>query len=183
MTAAVHRMKRRIVVETLLDASIDKVWERTQDPALHERWDIRVDAVRYVPASDERQFDVPHGGSGRFLEDVPLQRSTFEVGSSLMACGVGAFEYEPRGDGTLFRTVLDYEVRRGLLGRALDLVFRPLLEAATEWSFETLRLWCAGDDEAPARRTRRAFALSLVRPSSSRADPCPCSRPDRARAA
>ncbi len=47
-----------------------------------------------------------------------------------------------------------------MLGRALDdLLFRRLLQLATEWSFETLRLWCAGRPEAvEERRSRARFA-------------------------
>jgi hypothetical protein len=170
--------KRRIVVEALLDAPIDKVWERTQDPALHVRWDIRFDAIEYLPETDARGFElmryatslgfgVTVEGTGRYLQDAPLERSTFEFASSdwksLIVRGRGLWLYERRGDKTFFKTVFDYRVRYGLLGRALDRVFRPVMQLATEWGFETLRLWCEGDDEAPARRTRRAFIGFFVK--------------------
>jgi len=49
-----------------------------------------------------------------------------------------------------------------VLGRLLDwLIFRRLLQLATEWSFETLRLWCAGDERACARRRSRQRFLAF----------------------
>jgi hypothetical protein len=52
--------------------------------------------------------------------------------------------------------VYDYDVRHGQIGRVLDAaIFRSLLQLATEWGFETLRQWCAGDEQAPGRRRGR----------------------------
>ncbi len=35
------------------------------------------------------------------------------------------------------------------------MIFRSLLQLATEWGFETLRQWCAGDQDATSRRRGR----------------------------
>src|SRR5262249_22220756 len=62
----------------------------------------------------------------------------------------------PCAEGTLFKTVYDYDVRHGLIGSILDaLIFRSLLQLATEWGFETLRQWCEGDESATSRRRGR----------------------------
>ncbi|WP_338872519.1 hypothetical protein [Myxococcus stipitatus] len=64
--------------------------------------------------------------------------------------------YERRPEGTFFKTVFDYETRHGVLGEMLDAVlFRPFMRLGTEWGFETLRRWCAGDALAPKRRRSR----------------------------
>ena len=75
---------------------------------------------------------------------------------SIIRNGRGIWLYRPCSDGTLFKTVYDYDVRHGWIGRVLDAaIFRSLLQLATEWGFETLRQWCAGDDLATTRRRGR----------------------------
>jgi hypothetical protein len=164
--------QKAIVVEALIEAPLEEVWQRTQDPELHLLWDIRFDSIRYTRETDARGFalmdyrtslgfGVEVAGTGRYLQNSPLRHSTFEFGSrdwkSLITRGRGIWQYERRPGGTFFRTVFDYQVRYGVIGRTLDLVFRPVMRLATEWGFETLRLWCAGEGGAPARRARRPF--------------------------
>jgi hypothetical protein len=170
----------KIVVEALIPAPVEVVWERTQEPAHHVTWDIRFTDIAYRDEVDARGFrlldyrtDVAFGiavaGIGRYLHSTPLQHSSFEFDSddwkSIIRNGRGVWLYERRPEGTYFKTVYDYERRYGMLGRALDgLLFRRLLQLATEWSFETLRLWCAGRPEAvEERRSRAGFALFYVR--------------------
>ena len=70
--------------------------------------------------------------------------------------------YESRPEGTYFKTVYDYDRRYGILGRALDgLFFRRLLQLSTEWGFETLRLWCAGEPASVEERRSRARFLGF----------------------
>lgn len=78
----------------------------------------------------------------------------------LIAEGRGIWIYEPREESeTHFKTVYDYRARFGLFGRVLDIVFRRVLQLATEWGFETLRRWCEGDERATdKRRSRWRFA-------------------------
>jgi hypothetical protein len=134
-------------------------------------WDLRFTTIAYLPEKDARGYHLMDyrtrialglsvQGVGRYLHSTPLRHSTFEFDSSdwksIIREGRGIWEYEPREGGTYFRTVYDYDHRHGALGRALDwLLFRRLLQLATEWSFETLRQWCAGDDSAPMRRSSR----------------------------
>ncbi len=113
-------------------------------------------------------FGLEVAGWGRYLQNAPLSRSTFEFGSdeplSLILRGRGVWLYERRPEGTFFKTVFDYETRHGAFGEMLDAVlFRPVMRLATEWSFETLRQACAGDEGAVARRRSRArFALFFL---------------------
>jgi hypothetical protein len=161
---------KRVVVTAFVPAPVQVVWERTQTPEEHVRWDIRFTDIAYRTERDERGFElldyatrflgVSVRGVGRYLQNAPLERSTFEFESrdwkALIRRGRGLWCYASEGSGTCFETVYDYEVRYGALGRAIDaLLFRPLIQLATEWGFETLRLWCAGDEGALERRASR----------------------------
>ncbi len=160
----------KIVVEALIPAPREEVWRRSQDPAEHVRWDIRFDGIRLLNEQDAagRQrllyttrlvWGLRVEGHGHFLANSPLERSVFGFDSadprSLIRDGRGLWLYEQRGDQTLFKTVFDYQVRFGLLGKCADRMFRPLMQLATEWSFETLRQACAGDEHAISRRRSR----------------------------
>lgn len=166
--------ERKIVVEAVIPGPAELVWHRSQDPVLHTEWDIRFTQIRYLSQQDARGYslmeyrtDVAFGlevkGLGHYLHSTPLRHSTFEFDSddwkSIIREGRGVWLYEERPGGTYFKTVYDYQRRHGALGRILDrLLFRRLLQLATEWSFETLRLWCAGDEGAcPRRRSRLRF--------------------------
>lgn len=167
---------RKIVVEVELEAPVALAWERTQTPDQHLAWDLRFTEIRYLDEKDERgylamdyrtrvAFGIHIRGFGHYLHSTPLRHSTFEFDShdwkSLITRGRGIWQYDPRGEArTAFKTVYDYDVRFGLLGRILDrLFFRKLLQLATEWGFETLRQWCAGDEGALARRASRLAFL------------------------
>lgn len=170
---------RKIVVEAIIPAPVETVWERTQTPALHTAWDIRFTHIAYLDEKDERGFnqmdyrtDVVFGievqGIGRYLQNTPPHHSTFEFESadwkSIITLGRGIWQYEPCAEGTYFKTVYDYGVRYGIVGRIVDgLLFRNLLRLSTEWGFETLRLWCAGDESVLAkRRNRRRFLKFFI---------------------
>jgi hypothetical protein len=79
--------------------------------------------------------------------------------------GRGLWLYERRPEGTFFKTVFDYQTRYGVVGELVDAaLFRPVMQLGTEWGFETLRRWCAGDDGALARgRSRWRFVVFLSR--------------------
>ncbi|WP_260615620.1 hypothetical protein [Microbispora sp. KK1-11] len=74
----------------------------------------------------------------RFSSDHPL---------SLIRSGSGCWRYVPTDDGVRF--VTRYGYRPGW-GKAVDLVFRPLIGWATAWSFDRLRLWLE-TDQTPER--------------------------------
>ena len=44
-----------IYVETFIRTTMDELWERTQNPALHQRWDLRFTDIEYLPRPDESQ--------------------------------------------------------------------------------------------------------------------------------
>jgi len=166
---------RKIVVEAIIPAPVATVWERSQVPELHTAWDIRFNQISYLDQTDEHGYHLMNyrtnivlgvsiQGYGRYLTNSERSHSSFEFDShdwkSLIRNGRGIWLYRPSNEGTLFKTVYDYDVRYGWLGKALDLLlFRSLLQLATEWGFETLRLWCAGNENAVSlRRNRLRFA-------------------------
>ncbi len=162
---------RKIVVEAIIPAPVDVVWERSQVPEQHTAWDIRFNHIAYLDRTDDRGYHlmdyrtnialgVTIQGYGRYLSNSEHSHSSFEFDSddwkSIIRNGRGIWLYRSCTGGTLFKTVYDYDVRHGWLGRLLDTaIFRTLLQLATEWGFETLRQWCAGDDQATARRRGR----------------------------
>jgi hypothetical protein len=189
VAAAPEPLARRVVVEALIPAPVERVWERSQEPDQHVGWDLRFSSIRYLPEQDARGFHLMEyltrlgfglqvAGWGRYLSNEPGVRSTFEFGSedpkSLITHGRGIWLYERRPEGTFFKTVFDYQTRHGVVGALLDFyLFRPMMQLATEWSFETLRQWCAGDEGAVARRRARwRFVLFFLGRSLGR-EPAP----------
>lgn len=149
-----------IYVELLVRAPIDAVWDATQLPHHHQRWDLRFSRIEYLPRADgEPQrflyatrlgLGVEIRGEGESVGDKDAadgsRTSALVFGSadrrSLIRQGSGYWRYVPTDAGTRFITGYDYETRFGSMGRAIDrLVFRPLIGWATAWSFDRLRLW------------------------------------------
>ncbi len=173
-----------IYVEILIPGAMpdvmDEVWRRTQDPALHERWDLRFTSIRYLPRDDPSSpqrflystrigFGVGIEGEGESVgsRDGPggARTSALKFWSadplSLILEGSGYWKYIPTPDGVKFLTWYDYTTRFGAVGRALDLVFRPLIGWATAWSFDRLRLWIVrGIDPAAALERSAVYALA-----------------------
>ncbi len=169
-----------IYVETVIRGPLDVVWQRTQDPRLHERWDLRFTSIEYAPRSDEAQpqrfwystrivFGLTICGEGETIatRDGPCRQRTSSLRfwsddpKSLIREGAGYWKYTPTEDGVRFATLYDYRVRFGRLGRLLDrLVFRPLIGWATAWSFDRLKLWIEkGIDPAASRDRSLIHAL------------------------
>src|SRR5437660_3372206 len=44
-----------IYVEIQIRAPIDRVWQLTQTPDLHQRWDLRFSEIQYLPRPDPEQ--------------------------------------------------------------------------------------------------------------------------------
>ena len=166
---------RKIVVEVFIKAPIHLVWERTQNPQKHLEWDIRFTTIRFINKDTNSRgfqnleyktrlgpFEV--AGIGRYLAVRDQSFSSFEFSSSsglsLIRQGTGRWRYQEVGGGTRFLTVYDYQTRYGCVGYIVDrILFRPFMRLATEWGFETLRLWCEGDNTAPIRRSNRIACL------------------------
>jgi hypothetical protein len=150
--------RRAIYVETLISASRDELWRLTQDPAQHQRWDLRFTRIEYLPRCHDVQGfrysvrllpGVHVAGTGTFggerIRPDGTAISVLRFGStqrlSLIRSGTGYWRYVPAGSGIRFLTGYDYEPGWGRFGPAADLLFRPVMGWATAWSFDRLRLW------------------------------------------
>ncbi len=170
-----------LYIEARIRADLDRLWDRTQDPAQHQRWDLRFTHIDHLPraegepqrfrygvrllpgllvsgtgvaAGEKRRPDGTRVSALRFASRHPL---------SPIAEGRGYWRYIPDGDGVRFLTGYDYRPRWGRPGRIADrLVFRPLMGWATAWSFDRLRLWCERG-LTPERTLRRALAGAAAR--------------------
>jgi hypothetical protein len=178
---AERRARRGIYVETLIRAPLDEVWEKTQSPALHQRWDARFTGIEYLPREDDARprrfrystrigFGVEIEGEGETTatrEGADGRRaSSLRFGAcdgrSLIREGTGYWRYVPTEGGVRFLTWYDYRTRWGMAGRAADAAFRPLMRWATAWSFDRLRLWIERGID-PALSLERSVAHALVR--------------------
>ncbi|NEB06050.1 hypothetical protein [Streptomyces sp. SID13726] len=149
-----------LYIETRIRADLEDLWNRTQDPSQHQRWDLRFTRITYLPraegepqrfryatrvlpgltvagtgvsAGERERPDGTRTSALRFSSPHPL---------SLLAEGSGYWRYVPDGDGVTFLTGYDYRPRWGRAGALADrLLFRPLMGWATAWSFDRLRLW------------------------------------------
>ena len=150
-----------IYVEIRVRGSLEELWRRTQQPELHERWDLRFSEIVYLPRPHEaapQQFSyatrIGFGlrirgegeseGSRASATGERVLALTFwsRDAKSLIREGSGYWRYVPTADGVRFLTWYSYRTRFGLPGRLLDtLVVRPLMGWATAWSFDRLRLW------------------------------------------
>lgn len=151
----------RLYVETRIRAAIGTVWDRSQQPGQHRRWDLRFGDITYLPCApgEPQRFRY----ATRVLPGVTVDGTGVSAGErerpdgsrvsalrfssahplSLIADGSGYWRYVPDGDGLRFLTGYDYRPRWGRFGRAADrFLFRPLMGWATAWSFDRLRLWC-----------------------------------------
>lgn len=171
-----------IYVEILMRADMNRLWEYTQTPALHARWDLRFSTIEYLPRPDACQpqqflyatrigFGMTIAGKGETVgsrEDTTgCRTSALKFWSndprSLIEEGSGYWQYAPTPDGIRFLTQYNYQTRFGWLGSWFDrLVFRPLLGWATAWSFDRLRLWLEKGID-PAVSFERSLLYSLPR--------------------
>lgn len=174
-------MNRGLYVEAQIRGPLDRVWDLTQKPALHQRWDLRFSTITYLPrASAEAPqrflyttrigFGLAIRGTGESIAVRKIneeeQVSSLRFGSdeklSLILEGAGYWKYMP-GDSpqtVTFLTWYDYSTRFGVLGRVADTVFRPLLGWATAWSFDRLRLWV--EDDCPPEIVRTMTLIYAV---------------------
>src|SRR5919197_2790472 len=152
-------MGRPIYVERLIRAPIDALWNATQRPAVHERWDLRFSEIRYLPRASERDpqrfvyatrmglgvrivgTGETAGGRDRDGDRTSALRFWSNDTKSLIREGSGYWRYVPVDGAVRFITLYDYDTRFGMIGRLADFAFRPLIAWATAWSFDRLRLW------------------------------------------
>jgi hypothetical protein len=172
-----------IFVETDIAAPLAELWARTQDPALHQRWDLRFTGIAYdaPPAAGQPQrfdyetrlgFGVAVRGQGETLAErdradgtrLSALRFWSDSHVSLIREGSGYWLYTPTAGGVRFRTGYDYQTRFGPVGRTVDrIAFRPLIGWATAWSFDRLRLWLErGIDPGSSGRLALIHGLARV---------------------
>jgi hypothetical protein len=172
-----------IYVEVLIRAPLDALWDHTQTPALHERWDLRFTQITYLPRPHDQApqrfryatrlgFGVEVNGEGETTgqRDLPdgSRSSALTFSSvnplSIIREGSGYWRYVPTSDGIRFLTWYDYRTRFGYAGALWDrLIFRPLIGWATAWSFDRLRLWLErGIEPAQAMRQAAVHAVSRI---------------------
>lgn len=149
-----------IYVEIPIRGSMDEVWQKTQDPQLHQRWDLRFSQIEYLPreAGEPQKFlyrtrigfgfTIDGNGESTGTRDGNggARTSSLKFWSSdpksLIKVGSGYWKYVPTETEIRFFTWYDYETRFSAFGRVIDAcIFRPLLGWATAWSFDRLRLW------------------------------------------
>ena|SRR5579862_2124667 len=170
-----------IYVEIPIRASMEELWEKTQNPQLHQRWDLRFTQIEYLPRKGgEPQrflyrtrigFGLKIDGQGESIgerdgdggERTSSLKFWSEDPKSLIKTGSGYWKYVPKENAIRFFTWYDYETRFGALGKLVDrLCFRPLLGWATAWSFDRLRLWIEKGISPEASRDR-AIVYALAR--------------------
>lgn len=177
---------RPIYVEIDIASDMEAMWRHTQQPKLHERWDLRFSEIDYLPKEapeDDQQFlyrtrigfglSIRGTGKSRTPGVSPggVRTSVLAFGTdhplSLIGRGGGYWRYWPRpGGGVKFVTRFDYRTRFGRAGRWLDrLLFRPLFGWATAWSFDALRLWLdrgVPPEESLLRAKLHALSIAVL---------------------
>ena len=178
-------------VETTIRAPLDRVWELTQTPTEHVRWDLRFS--RIVP-----EADLP-GGGWRFRYERSLPGHVISgTGTSLgergrpdgtrtsalrfdtadrlspLRAGRGYWRYVPVADGVRFVTGYDYEPG---FGRLLDRLLRPVVLWMTAWSFDRLRIWA--ETGTPPESWPLVSVLAVWRADRPRASRCGTTAPRR----
>lgn len=168
-----------IYVEIDIDSSVDDVWTYTQQPQLHEQWDLRFSSITYI---DKQRDDEPQrftyttnvlpgvsisgwGESKGTHEKNGVKTSSLHFGTanwlSPIVEGKGYWQYVPQQNGVTFLTQYDYDVRYGAIGRAFDVLFRPVMGWATALSFDVLARWLE-QGERPSTQYRRFFSYYLL---------------------
>lgn len=146
-------LPRPIHVSVQVPATLQQLWDLTQDHHIHPRWDHRFDHIEMLSERIERGtmmtyrktvLGITITGWGRYKLHAPHKQSTFEFGSedprSLIRQGVGLWRYRVVSPGVVeLSTSYTYAVRWGIAGRIFDrVVFRPLFQHETERSFRRL---------------------------------------------
>lgn len=136
---------------------MDRVWELTQDPQQHVRWDARFSRIVPAQVREDRaqEFRYELDITVRTLRGTGVSRGdrlsprgertsalifTPSDAFSPLGPGRGYWRCVPVEGGVRFFTGYDYTPGWGWLGRVLDpLVTRRLVWWLTAWSFDRLR--------------------------------------------
>ncbi|WP_286923077.1 MULTISPECIES: DoxX-like family protein [Lysinibacillus] len=172
--------KKPIYVEVDILAPIEEAWTYTQNPKLHEQWDLRFTSITYIEkksVEEPQQFTyetkvmpgvVVRGwgeSKGEHQKKDGTKTSSLHFGTpqkiSPIAEGRGYWQYIPHDRGLTFLTQYDYDVRYGKLGKLLDAMFRPIMGWATALSFDVLKRWLE-KGESPTSQYRRFFLTIFI---------------------
>jgi hypothetical protein len=173
-----HVTGRGLYVEIQVRGSLDELWQRTQDPVQHARWDLRFSEIEHLqsPPGQPQQFRYAVRLPGRTIAGIGVsvgERSLADGGMtsalrfsspdpwSPIRSGSGYWRYVPTPGGVRFLTGYDYEP--GPQGAWCDRVLvRPFVGWMTAWSFDRLRLWVE-TGLVPEASARRSVAVGLTR--------------------
>jgi len=137
------------------------LWTNTQDPSIHQQWDLRFSEITYLPKDNPTEpqkflystkigFGIKVNGIGESVvtktkengESTSVLKFSSDSNISIIKQGSGYWKYVPEAEGIKFFTGYDYETRWGLFGKLFDkFIFRPLMIWATAWSFDCLKNW------------------------------------------
>ena len=154
--------RKPLYIEIRIEASLDRVWELSQDPQAHPRWDLRFSRIIPIEEDEQRQvrfcyeYLLPLGHRQR-ADGQATSVLKFDTTDPLSPIGPGAgyWRYIPTEDGLRFITGYNYEPGMGLVGKTFDSsIIRPALGWATALSFDRLRLWAESDLEPQTSRNR-----------------------------
>lgn len=154
-------VRKPLYIETNIACSLETLWSYTQEPHIHQQWDLRFSEIKYIPkneADDLQRFhystDIGFGinvsGVGKSVatktktngESTSVLRFSSDSSISLIRQGSGYWKYKPEASGVRFYTGYDYETRWGVFGQIIDkFIIRPLMVWATAWSFDCLKNW------------------------------------------
>ena len=164
-----------LYIETKIIGDMETLWNYTQDPGFHEKWDLRFSSIQYLPKkkpNDPQEFlyhtqiglGLQVNGFGESLAVVTKGRGErtsalkfwSEEKISIIEKGAGYWKYVPEKDGIKFYTGYDYSTRWGFFGKIIDrYIFRPLMVWATAWSFDRLKNWI--EKGIPPRQALQSF--------------------------
>lgn len=155
-------MKRRpLYIETKIKSDLNTLWTKTQEPSIHQQWDLRFTEISYLSkeiSSDPQKFlystkigfGIKIKGIGESIatktknngESTSVLKFLSDHKLSVIRQGSGYWKYIPEPNGIRFFTGYDYETRWGYFGKIIDkFIFRPLMIWATAWSFDCLKNW------------------------------------------
>lgn len=150
-----------LYIETVIDCPLETIWDYTQNPKIHEQWDLRFTEIEYLPKESESLpqqflystkigFGLEVSGHGESAgtksklngESTSVLKFWSEMPVSIISSGSGYWKYIPMEGSIKFLTGYDYKVRWGIVGKIIDkFIFRPMIGWATAWSFDALKLW------------------------------------------
>jgi hypothetical protein len=153
--------RQPLYIENKINCNLDTLWSHTQDPTIHQLWDLRFTEIKYLPKekpidpqkflySTKIGFGIKVNGIGESVatkikddgESTSVLKFSSNSNLSIIKQGSGYWKYVPETDGIKFFTGYDYETRWGVFGQVFDkFVFRPLMVWATAWSFDCLKNW------------------------------------------